>query len=85
MSTTTKDGIEVKVGQVWEDLDPRMRGKRVKVTDVWVGSGHYAGVWFATVYPVLVHRPGLGYSRASKIRINRMHIHSTGWKLIKDA
>jgi hypothetical protein len=32
--TTTPEGIEVCEGQVWRDLDKRMRGRQVTVTRV---------------------------------------------------
>ena len=34
----TKDGIEVAAGQVWRDLDKRMRGRTVVVEFVCVGN-----------------------------------------------
>lgn len=34
----TREGIEVKTGQVWRDLDPRMKGRKVVV--LWVSDGY---------------------------------------------
>lgn len=79
----TKEGIEVKEGQVWEDCDPRMAGRRVVVHSVWPGMGHYAGQWFASVYPNELHTPNGTYRRASKLRVSRMHNHRNGWKLVQ--
>lgn len=40
---TTKEGIEVKVGQVWEDMDKRMNGRRKTVIAVVEGKAHMDG------------------------------------------
>ena len=63
----TKDGITVKQGQIWRDLDKRMRGRTVSVE--WVsGDGTIARV------------KGV---RSTQLLIRRMHHHSTGWELVK--
>lgn len=66
----TKDGIEVKKGQVWEDLDKRMNGRRVMVMNEPTGGR--------------VSVRSLTSNRYSELSIARMHKHSTGWKLIQD-
>jgi hypothetical protein len=74
----TKEGIEVKVGQVWKDLDKRMlNGQRhVKVMRVHEGK--------AVVQ--LCHESGGVYSvRETTISIRRMHKTSTGWALVREA
>ena len=38
---TTKEGIEVKPGQVWLDLDKRMWGRKVRITEVLDGFAYY--------------------------------------------
>lgn len=68
----TKEGIEVKLGQVWEDLDKRSYGRHCKVMSIEDGKAkmqHYA-------------RGQLGSKTTVSIR--RMHKHSTGWKLISE-
>jgi len=68
----TKDGIEVKPGQVWKDLDKRSTGRQCKVMAVEDGKAkmqHYA-------------RGQLGSKTTVSIR--RMHTHSTGWELVSE-
>lgn len=36
----TRDGIEVRPGQIWEDCDKRSKGRRVTVTKVESGKAH---------------------------------------------
>lgn len=72
----TKEGIEVKIGQVWQDLDKRMNGRTCIVEDVDVGKALMArcrpdGSWKS--------------SNQTKVSVVRMHKSSTGWKLIKGA
>jgi hypothetical protein len=63
----TPDGIRVQKGQVWRDLDKRMRGRTVVVE--WVSpDGTVARVKGA-------HR--------TKLLIRRMYRCSTGWELVK--
>lgn len=76
MSSKTKEGIDVKVGQIWADLDKRMEGRKVYV--VLVNEAH----GFAFVQGWADHYGTSG--RTTRIAIRRMHKHSTGWKLIKD-
>lgn len=68
----TKDGIEVKPGQVWKDLDKRQAGRQCKVMVIEDGKAkmqHYA-------------RGQLGSKTTVSIR--RMHKHSTGWELVSE-
>lgn len=67
----TKDGVLVKPGQHWEDLDKRMHGRVVEVISV----DQYNGTWKALVMPDV--------GRYSKISISRMYVHSKGFKLIR--
>lgn len=69
----TKNGVRVLVGQVWRDLDKRMGHRFCKV--IAVGNG------FATMqrcseggFPVT--------DRVTRVSIQRMHEHSTGWRLV---
>jgi hypothetical protein len=65
----TKEGIEVKGGQRWRDLDYRMSGRIVEVVHV-IGD------------TAVVHRVGDNSKRNTVLSINRMHKHSTGWALV---
>lgn len=68
MSNVTKDGVEVKVGQTWKSCDVRTPGKKREVIEVADGKAKL-GV------------PG-SKRLTSKVRIDRMHKHSTGWELV---
>lgn len=70
MNATTKDGVVVMVGQVWRNLDYRMKGQKKKV--VAVDAEH------ATMLGVHGHGP------KTRVAIRRMHKHSTGWALVED-
>lgn len=72
MSTgfTTKDGVEVQIGQHWRDQDKRMHGRVVEV----VGLGDGASVGKVRV------RNAAGKERWLSVR--RMHKHSTGFVLV---
>ncbi|MDH0687080.1 DUF6354 family protein [Stutzerimonas stutzeri] len=68
----TKEGVEVKPGQVWKDLDKRSYGRQCKVITVEDGKAkmqHYA-------------RGQLGSKTTVSIR--RMYKHSTGWELVSE-
>lgn len=80
MNTTTKDGIEVKPGQIWRDLDKRMEGRRVKVLSL--GTHRYGGPRpTARVARCLPNGALMAGPRQSTLSIDRMHKHSTGWEL----
>ena len=66
--TTTKDGVEVKVGQVWKNLDVRTVNDTVTIKEVGPG--------FAKV-----ERKG---GKSTMLSIRRMHKHSTGWELVSE-
>lgn len=66
---TTKNGIEVKVGQVWRDLDKRMFNRERVVVEVKDGKARMQSKYGA--FPTWVS-------------IRRMHRHSTGWALVND-
>lgn len=65
--TTTREGIEVRPGQIWQDLDKRQDNRRVLVIAVNGGK--------ATVQPA-------AGGHKTRISISRMHAHSTGFKLV---
>jgi hypothetical protein len=71
----TKEGVEVQVGQIWQDLDSRMRGRKRKVVAI-LGER------------VLMDEPTaslLNKVNPTRVSIRRMHRHSTGWALIDKA
>ncbi|MFI8089072.1 hypothetical protein ACIF9R_12250 [Streptomyces sp. NPDC086080] len=65
---TTREGILVRRGQIWEDLDTRQDQRRVVVEFVKNGRArvraHYG-------------------TRRSTISVSRMHKHSTGFRLVE--
>ena len=60
----------VKVGQVWQDVDDRMNGRRIKVVRL---EGRHA------ICDVV------GAGRQTKIRLDRFRPTSTGYRLIEEA
>lgn len=71
---STKEGIEVKPGQVWRDLDKRMCNRLVHVGTV---SNGFA---FVRQWDALRCRE---FGRSSRISVQRMHRHSTGFQLVE--
>lgn len=71
----TKEGIEVKAGQVWRDLDKRMSNRCVRVLSVADGKATVART-----------NPTAGWvsNITTKLSIRRMHKGSTGWALVQD-
>jgi hypothetical protein len=69
----TEEGIEVKPGQVWRDLDKRMRNRHGKVIEVIAGK--------ATLERCRADGSTFGGS-TTKIAVRRMHKSSTGWALV---
>ena len=65
----TREGVEVKVGQVWKDLDPRFASRNRTVTITAVEQGH-----------AFYEQP-----RRGRLAVRRMHKHSTGWALVQEA
>jgi hypothetical protein len=63
--------IEVKPGQVWEDCDKRMNGRRIKVEKI---DDKYA----------YCHRVAFGGWKV-RILLSRMRPNSTGFKLVENA
>jgi hypothetical protein len=76
-SNVTKEGIAVKPGQVWKDLDKRTNGgKRTVTVDRVVDGGA-----FVTTNGVTKSN---GKPYASRLSIRRMHKGATGWALVSD-
>jgi hypothetical protein len=69
----TKEGIEVKRGQVWRDLDKRMTGRLCRVGKVVGGR--------AEMFTIVNGQAG----KRTTVAIRRMHRHSTGWELVESA
>lgn len=67
---TTREGIVVRPGQVWEDCDRRMHGRQVRIRAVANGK---AGV------------EEVGGHRRTRISIRSMYPHSTGYRLVEEA
>ena len=76
VETTTKDGIKVKKGQVWRDLDARMTNRHAKVEAVRDGK---AIMNLCTAEGQIINA-----MREVKISVARMHKSSTGWALVRD-
>lgn len=70
----TREGVEVRVHQVWRDLDKRMSDRCVLVIGLEAGKAL-----------VRRHTKGRGASGPTRrLSISRMHRHSTGWTLVSD-
>lgn len=72
--TITKDGIEVKKGQIWHDLDKRMTNRYAKVEAVREGK--------AVMYLCTPEGRIINSMREIKISVTRMHKSSSGWALV---
>ncbi|SMP71731.1 DUF6354 family protein [Noviherbaspirillum suwonense] len=65
----TKDGTEVKVGQVWQDMDPRMDGRQRRIYAI---EGE----------KVVMGRVDRDTGGKTKVSISRLRPVSGGWKLV---
>lgn len=72
----TKDGIEVKQGQIWRDLDKRQPNRHCKVSSVRDGK--------AIMILCTADGRTINAMREVKISVARMHKSSTGWALVRD-
>lgn len=61
---------EVRVGDIWQDCDKRMNGRRCRVIAIENGK--------ATMQHVC------GFP-TTKVSLRRMYPHSTGWRLVERA
>lgn len=57
----TKDGIEVKPGQVWRDLDKRMNGRTVVVLSVYEGRAKVQGARMTVLSIKRMYRHATGW------------------------
>lgn len=71
----TKDGVAVRVGQVWKDLDKRMAGRHCKVFAVVEGRAHMNRC---------APNGRVTSDMVTKVAIARMHRGSTGWALVSE-
>ena len=82
----TRDGVEVKPGQIWRDLDKRHEGRLCKVVAI-EDRKYGSGLRRKTVTVALMRFcQSNGYEpniRCNAVQIARMHKHSTGWELVK--
>lgn len=69
MSTLTKEGIKVEVGQVWLDLDKRMDGRKRVVVAIEDDKA-------------VMGNPTMPTAPKVRVSIRRMHKSSTGWALV---
>jgi hypothetical protein len=68
----TKEGVEVKPGQVWRDLDKRMGNRNAKVIEVVAGKAKME----------MCRSDGSTYGGSTtRVSVSRMHKSSTGWAL----
>jgi hypothetical protein len=73
IANTTKEGIHVKRGQLWRDLDKRMTGRVCRVGKVENGK--------AQMFVMVNGQAG----KSTMVSIRRMHKGSTGWQLVQEA
>lgn len=69
----TRAGIDVAVGQVWQDLDRRMNGRKVEI--VTLGTHEHIG-------KVRIRPVGSRAGAGRWLSVKRMYCHSTGWKFV---
>lgn len=73
---TTKEGIEVKPGQVWKDLDGRTQGPN--------GDPRTCTVTVVRDGVALMSVDGVQPYRTTHVAIRRMHKSATGWALVSE-
>ena len=66
MSDLTKEGVKVEVGQVWRDLDKRMRGRTIKITKVYDGFAYYEAPVKRRIAIKRMHRHSTGFELVSQ-------------------
>lgn len=64
----TPEGITVRVGQVWKDMDKRMDNRLLTVVSIVPGG------------PVILRQHGA--TRTTKVRLDRLRAGSTGYTLV---
>ena len=71
----TPEGVEVKVGQQWRDLDKRMKGRIRHIVGIADGKA------FMRQYSEF---QGRMVGQLTKVSIRRMKKSSTGWALVTE-
>ncbi|OHE87257.1 MAG: hypothetical protein A2579_12370 [Lysobacterales bacterium RIFOXYD1_FULL_69_11] len=66
-SIVTKRGALVKVGQVWDDMDPRSKGRSLEILEIF----HADRIAFV--------KTSAGVK--TRIKIDRLHPNATGYRL----
>lgn len=72
--------VNVVVGQVWEDADPRSRGRRIRITEVDPAEGRARGVVIAQARNV-----GDEEHQTRWISLKRFRPHHRGYRLVSEA
>lgn len=73
--------MDVTVGQVWADTDPRKAGRRFRITEVDTAHSRARGVTFREAYNVSADADG---RRTRWIRLDRFRAHNRGYRLVSD-
>jgi hypothetical protein len=79
-SITNKYGTEIRKGQVWADNDNRCKGRTIRVVAIEMSYDRRA------LCEVVTDRDGKPpqRSRDVRIKVDRLHPTSTGYRLIED-
>lgn len=77
MSALTREGVTVRAGQVWKDLDKRFPRTCI-VTGVIVTHG------IAVALMTRNDRAPGARAVNTRVRIDRMHKSATGWALVSE-
>lgn len=85
MNNTTKEGVTVRVGQIWKDLDKRVN-RFVKVVGVIDGKAIVRRCNQSSMSQPCdcTCENFVCNTKKTKLSINRMHKHATGWALVQD-
>lgn len=72
----TKEGVEVKPGQVWKDLDVRTKGPN--------GGARTCTITAVREGTCSMSVDGAQPYRTTRVSIRRMHKGATGWALVSE-
>jgi hypothetical protein len=75
------EGVQVAVGQVWADDDPRSAGRRVRITEVDAANQRVRGVTLAVGRNVSEHQEG---RRTRWIALKRFQPGKRGYRLVEN-
>jgi hypothetical protein len=79
---TEKPKPDVRVGQVWQDNDPRENGRYLRIIDVDASRATVRRVAYNETDGIAADLPGV---RATRIRLDRFRPTSAGYRLVQDA